>query len=217
MPTNSNTTRLLLTAGVAAGPLYLALGVLQILIRPGFDVTRHPLSLLANGHLGWIQTANFLASGLLTMAGASGLRRALAGTPGGTWGPSCLGIYGLGVFAAGLFSADPMNGFPVGTPEGPPLHPTTHSNLHILSGSIGFLALIVSCFVFARRFAKLREPGWAAFSAGTGAVFLSAFAGIATGSQQTGVVLSIVTLGFYTAVVLAWIWISMLTARARAT
>ena len=49
-------TRALLLGGVSAGPLYIALGVLQVLIRPGFDVTRHDLSLMANGSLGWISS-----------------------------------------------------------------------------------------------------------------------------------------------------------------
>jgi hypothetical protein len=33
-------TKALLTCGMIAGPLYIAVGVLQILIRPGFDPTR---------------------------------------------------------------------------------------------------------------------------------------------------------------------------------
>ena len=211
----TNSTRTLLACGIGAGAIYVALGVLQILIRPGFDVTRHPLSILANGHLGWIQSVNFVLSGLLTMAGAVGLRRALAGKPAGAWGPRLLGVYGLGVLTAGFFRADPMNGFPIGTPEGPPIHPTLHSTLHIVSGSVGFLALIVSCFVFARGFTRLGQSGWAIFSAITGAVFFAAYASIASGSQATGVVQSVVTLLFYAAVVLAWIWISMLAARTR--
>ena len=67
-------TRTLLTCGIAAGPLYVALGALQILIRPGFDPTRHDLSLMSNGDLGWIQIANFIITGLLVIAGAIGIR-----------------------------------------------------------------------------------------------------------------------------------------------
>ena len=44
----TNSTRTLLACGIGAGAIYVALGVLQILIRPGFDVTRHPLSILAD-------------------------------------------------------------------------------------------------------------------------------------------------------------------------
>ena len=48
-------TKALLTCGMSAGPLYIIAGLIQVAIRPGFDITRHSLSLLANGDLGWIQ------------------------------------------------------------------------------------------------------------------------------------------------------------------
>jgi len=69
-------TRALLACGAVAGPFYIVVGVLQLFIRPGFDITRHMLSLLANGDLGWIQITNFEVSGLLTIAGAIGIRQA---------------------------------------------------------------------------------------------------------------------------------------------
>ena len=55
--------QLWLTCGMAAGPLYILVGIIQIAIRPGFDPTRHALSLLSNGDLGWIQVSNFLMTG----------------------------------------------------------------------------------------------------------------------------------------------------------
>ena len=47
-------TRSLLRYGVLVGPFYLALGVIQGLVRDGFDFARHPLSVLANGPGGWV-------------------------------------------------------------------------------------------------------------------------------------------------------------------
>ncbi|MEK8107959.1 DUF998 domain-containing protein [Micromonospora sp. M12] len=79
------TTRALLAGGVLAGPLF-GWWRRQVLTRDGFDLSRQPLSLLALGDLGWIQTANFVLTGLLGLAGAVGLRRVLRGEPGGTWG-----------------------------------------------------------------------------------------------------------------------------------
>jgi hypothetical protein len=211
----ADVTGRLLSCGIIAGPLYVALGLLQVLIRPGFDATRHDLSLLSNGDLGWIQIANFLLSGLLVIAGAAGMRRAMRATRGGTWAPLLIGLYGLGLIAAGIFAADPMNGFPPGTPAGPPVNPTSHGFMHILSGAIGFLGLIAACFVFARRFRALGERGWAAFSVITGAIFCAAFFGIAMGSQQGGATLVFVTVACTMAVVLAWTWLSLLAARLR--
>jgi hypothetical protein len=41
----------------------------QMLVRDGFDIRRHALSLLTNGDLGWIQILNFVLTGLLVIAG----------------------------------------------------------------------------------------------------------------------------------------------------
>ena len=38
---------------------------------------------------------------------------------------------------------------------------------------VGFLSLSAACFVLARRFARLRQPGWAAYCATTGVVVLA--------------------------------------------
>lgn len=206
-------TQMLLSAAVIAGPFYVLVGLVQVLIRPGYDWTRHDLSLLSNGQLGWIQICNFVVTGLLVIAGAVGMRRAMHGNRGGTWAPLLIGLYGLGLIAAGLFVADPMNGFPPGTPAGPPAQPSGHGFLHILSGAVGFIGLIAACFVFARRYAAAHERGWAAFSVVTGVLFLAAFFGIAAGSQQGGAVLVIVTLAFTAAVILAWTWLSLTASR----
>ena len=70
-------TAALLAAGVVAGPLYVGVSLAQALTRPGFDLTRHPWSALANGDLGWIQVTNLIVTGVLVIAFAVGLRRVL--------------------------------------------------------------------------------------------------------------------------------------------
>jgi len=69
----TRTTKSLLGYGVIAGPLYVSVSLAQALTRPGFDLARHPWSLLANGDLGWVQVANFLVTGLMTIAFGVGL------------------------------------------------------------------------------------------------------------------------------------------------
>ena len=99
-------TNALLVCGMIAGPFYILVGLIQALTRPGFDILRHDLSLLANGNLGWIQITNLVLTGLLVGAFALGLRRALPAGPGRTWGPLLLGVYGLGLIGAGSFESD---------------------------------------------------------------------------------------------------------------
>ncbi|MBV9579613.1 MAG: DUF998 domain-containing protein [Chloroflexi bacterium] len=199
--------RALLAAGALAGPLYLGLGLAQALARPGFDLGRHDLSLLANGDFGWIQVGNFLLTGLLVIAGAFGLRRTALSQRDPASGPWLIAGYGVGLIGAGLFVADPAFGFPPGSPPDSTAI-SWHGLLHILSAALGFLALIAACGVFSRRFAAQSQAGWAIFSAVTGVVFLAGFVGIATGSGQRWAVLS-----FWLAVLIAWSWLTAITVR----
>jgi hypothetical membrane protein len=199
-------TRRLLACGIIAGPIYVVVVALQALTRQGFDITRHAASLLSNGDLGWIQIANFVVSGALVIACAVGMRRVLQPGRGGTTAPILVGTYGAGVLAGGVFVADPALGFPPGTTA--PASMSWHSVVHFIAGAIGFLALIAGCFVFASRFAAQRKAGWAAFSVVTGVLFLAAFAGIASGGGQPAF-----NIAFTVAVVLAWSWISAVSAR----
>ena len=153
-------TSRLLQAGVVAGPLFLGLGLLQAFVVDGFDLRRHPLSLLSVGPLGWIQIANFLVTGALVLACAAGLRRALHPGRGGTWGPWLVGVYGVGLIIAGVFTADPGMGFPAGAPEGAPTELSVHAILHGVGAALAFNGMAIACLVFARRFAALHSRRW---------------------------------------------------------
>lgn len=204
-------TRALLAAGMAAGPFYLVLTAAQGLTRDGFDFARHPASLLATGDLGWVQVITFVVTGLLVLAGAAGLRRALGGRPGDRWVTRMLAVFGAGMVGAGVFSADPADGFPVGTPLGRPDEVSWHGTLHFVVAAVSFLAISVACLASVRPLAREGRRGFAAYAAVTGALFLASFAGMASG--QTSRVFSV---GLLVAVVLAFGWITATTARARA-
>lgn len=171
-------SRTLLACGAAAGPVYIAVSVVQAVLRDGFDVTRHPASMLSLGDLGWIQIVNFVVTGLLFAAAAVGMRRVLRAGPGHTWGPALVAVTGAGMVGGGVFVADAAYGFPPGTPAGPPEVMSWHGTVHMAVAGIAFLALIVAAFVFARRFAGQARPGWAAYSVASGAVFAVAFAAL---------------------------------------
>lgn len=199
-------TNRLLRCGMLAGPFYLLVALGQILVRPGFDLTKHPLSVLGNGDLGWVQITNFILTGLLTIAGALGMGRVLSAQRSGTWGPRLLGVYGLGLIGAGIFVAAPMDGFP---PEGESVHGTPASGfLHFVVGGIGFLGLIGACLVLAFRSFRSRERSLGVFSAFTGVFFLLAFAGIASGPPSTATLVA-----FWLAMVLSWLWLSFIALR----
>jgi hypothetical protein len=207
-PVSTSGTRRLLICGVLAGAIYLAAALAQGASRAGFRLAHDDVSLLANGTLGWIQIANFLLAGALTIAFAVGLRRVLRARRASPWTARLLGGYGVGLIAAGIFRADPADGFPHGAPAGKAAI-SWHGALHLASASVGFLCLVVACFVLARHFSGLGQRGWASYSRASGIAFLAGFLGVASGSGSAGVVL-----GFWAAVAVAWAWIALVAVWA---
>lgn len=193
-------TRNLLRLGIIAGPFYLAVGLAQAFLRDGFDVTRHPLSLLANGPGGWVQTANFVLSGLMVLGAAVGFARVL--------GPKARAVsWFLGGFAASMivaaaFPADPVDGFPVGTPAGPPTSISTTGLVHFIAGGLGFVSLAVSCFFAARVLSRRNVPSLARLSFVCGLiVVLGFFGGAALSAGPAGIA------GIWLSVVVGWVWL----------
>ncbi|MEU4688156.1 DUF998 domain-containing protein [Actinoplanes sp. NPDC023714] len=128
-----------------AGPLWAVVSLAQVATRDGFDLMRHPLSLLSTGSLGWIQIANFVLAGGLLIAGAGALP--------GRWAPRLVRLAGLGMVAAGVLVMDPGSGFPAGTPDTVPTTMSPSAMGHMAAGSITFAALIATCYVLAHRYA----------------------------------------------------------------
>lgn len=200
-------TRALLTFGIIAGPLYVAVGLAQALTREGFDLVRHPLSLLANGPGGWVQTANFTVTGLMVIAAAVGLRRALA--PRSRVVSGLLGAFGASMVLAAIFPADPVDGFPVGTPEGFPTTVSTIGMIHFIVGMVGFLALALSCLFAAPALRRHGETGIARLSLACGVAVLGGF--------FAGPALGVGTLGIWFSVLVGWAWLVGISARLRPT
>ncbi|MEU6072291.1 DUF998 domain-containing protein [Micromonospora sp. NPDC047074] len=194
----------LLGYGVIAGPFYVAVALAQALTRDGFDLRRHAWSMLANGDFGWIQIVNLVLTGLMTVAAAVGLRRALAPGRGATWGPYLIGAYGVSLVGAGIFRADPGSGFPVGAPE--TVTPSWHGMLHLAVAGVGFLCLSAACLVLANRLSREGRRGLAWFSRGTGVFFVASFAGLASGAGGPAVLV------FVAGVVTVCAWLAVLSA-----
>ncbi len=164
-------TQRLLACGIVAGPLFLAVGMLAAYTREGFDLSRHPLSLLSLGDRGWIQIANFIVTGALLIACALGMWRVLRPGRGGTWGPLFVGAQGLGLILAGVFVADAGAGFPPGAPAGAPDF-SWHGIMHEVGFGLAFIGMIGGCLAFARRFAARRQRGWTIACVGTATAVL---------------------------------------------
>jgi Protein of unknown function (DUF998) len=163
-------TRVLLACGVLVAPLFFAVALVEILIRPAFDIRRMAISSLTLGDLGWIQILNFEITGLLMIACAFGVRRALRGRRGGAWAPILLGVAGAGTIVAGIFHPDPALGFPQGAPAGMPATMSAQATVHQIASMATFACTIATCFVLARKFAGDGRRVWMTYCLASGLV-----------------------------------------------
>src|SRR3954454_20220578 len=205
MTTGRRLTNGLLLSGAVAGPLFVAVFSIDGARRKPSDPIREPVSALARDG-GWVQKTNFVGTGCLMLACATGLRRAL---PDARWAPRLIGLFGAGLVGAGAFVTD----LPASTAD--PLGatgPTVHGTLHQAFSAVVFGGLIGACAAMAFRFARTRDAGWAAYSALTGVLLVGgvgmfgrAFSN--EGFAAVGGMIQRLT------VVIGWGWLSALAVR----
>jgi hypothetical protein len=196
----------LLTCGLLAGPLFVLSFWLQGLLRADYDPLRHPVSSLAIGTTGWVQSLTFLVCGVLTLAFAVGLWRLHESR----WGPILVGLIGVGFLGAGLFTTDPISGYPPGTPDQLTQY-TASGALHQLFSAFFFLGLPVACFVYARHLPR----SWAIYSVLSGITFLIAFALAAAGFSQNPTFAAYGGLWQRISILIGLGWLTMLAWRVR--
>jgi Na+-driven multidrug efflux pump len=118
-----------------------------------------------------------------------------------------LGGFGVAMIAAAVFPADPVDGFPPGTPEGIPTSISTTGLIHFVAGALGFVFLAISCFSAARAMSRRHVSPLARLSMFSGvAVVLGFFGGIA---------LPLGVLGIWFAVVVGWAWLTVTSLRLK--
>ena len=162
--------RPLLACGVIGSLLNMVVLLILGATRPGYNAWLIPDSSLELGDGGWIQITNYIVSGVLLLAFALGLRRALRTGRGSTWGPILLGLFGLSFIGIGIFVTDPVLGYPLGASS----TTTIAGTLHNLLGQLQFISLAAACFVLARRDAGLETSrGWAWYSFATGLLVIA--------------------------------------------
>jgi hypothetical protein len=121
------------------------------------------------------------------------------GAGAGTWGPLFVGLSGIGLIIAGVFTADPGAGFPPGAPAGAPTM-SWHGLLHEIGFMLSFVGAIGACAVFARRYAALGRRGWmvAALATPVAALVVAGWPDLNTLSVRL-VIATAILFGFLTA------------------
>ncbi len=193
-------TRVLLGCGVAAGPAFVTVFLVEGAARQDYNPLRHPVSSLGLGRRGWVQAANFTATGACFLAGAVGLSRTRDRTLGGQVERALIATAGVGLIGAAMFPTDPVSGYPPGTSGA--VDPTTTGIVHNLSALPVFFGLPVAAAVGSVSAIRRGDLPWSAYSAATALAMLATgglasagfgqvprFVGLAGAFQRAGIVL----------------------------
>lgn len=191
--------RSLVVYGIIAGPFYLALGILLGATREGFNFARHPLSLLMLGDDGTWQRANFYLTGLMVVAAAIGIIRAMRLSGFGKRAGWPLLVYGICLLLSGTFEPDGVDDFPPGEES---TGASLFGTLHLAFGGIGFIALAVAAWLMAKWFSERGLGDLARFSRYCVYAIIAGFVlGAALAMFPIGVA------ALWVAVLAGWIWL----------
>jgi hypothetical protein len=200
-------TRSLLGWGVVAGPFYVIVGLALALTRPGFRLADHALSLLMLGDNGWMQRVNLILTGVMVLAAAYGVLRAIRSGRGLAIAV-LVGVYGASLVLSAVFPPDPVAGFPPGSAGG---IASTSGILHLVFGALGFLALAAAAFAYAgwsRSIGERRRATWAVV---LGVLVVGGFvAGAALAMNPVG------TLLLWVSVLAGLLWLALASAHVYA-
>ena len=192
-------TRLLLTCGLVGAVLFVVTFSIDGATRPGYRPLYLPVSALALDSRGWVQTSNFVVTGVLMIAAAVGTREALDVT----FGPALLALFGFALVGSGVFTMDPMRGYPPGTEEGTPAVLSRRHKIHDAFGFLVFSSLTATAIEFGRSL----DGGWKIYSFATGAIIVVLIFAFVPAwhrdSPRTGLLQRLMIL-------VGWTWIALL-------
>jgi Protein of unknown function (DUF998) len=206
-------TRGLLRCGVAAGPVFVAVFLLEGRVRDGYRPFRHPVSSLALGPRGWIQTANFAVAGTLFLAGAAGLARAGDPVTGSRAAPALVGAAGAGLIGSAVFTTDPVSGYPPGTPEAL-TQPSRAGTAHNLAAVPVFVGLPAAALACGWRSWRAGQHRFGLYSSGTAVTMLTSMALAGAGFGQSARLVKLGGLFQRASIIAGFAWLTTLSAQA---
>jgi hypothetical protein len=206
-------TRLLLRCGVAAGPVFVAVFLLEGAVRDGYRPLRHPVSSLALGPRGWIQAGNFAVAGTLFLAGAAGLARAGEPVAGSRAAPALIGAAGAALIGSAVFTTDPVSGYPPGTP-GALTQPSRTGTAHNLAAVPVFVGLPAAALACAWRSWRAGQHRFGIYSAGSAVTMLATIILVGAGFGQSPRLVNVAGLFQRTSIITGFAWLTALSARA---
>jgi hypothetical membrane protein len=139
-------------AGILGPFLFTAVFlVLEVALGSRYSRVAEVVSALEATPYGWVQRLNFVVFGILTLAFAVGLHRAVRPSRLGVAGPALLGVSGVGLLLAAVFPLrEDANGL------------TYDPGGHVVAGVMFFATSAIGLVMLSRRLAH--DPGWCGLS-----------------------------------------------------
>ena len=203
----------MLRCGVAAGPVFVVVFLIEGAVRDGYRPLRHPVSSLALGPRGWIQAGNFAVAGTLFLAGAAGLARAGDLAASGRAAPALIGAAGAGLIGSAVFTTDPVSGYPPGTPDAL-TQPSRAGTVHNLAAVPVFAGLPAAALASGWRSWRAGQHRFGLYSAGTAVTMLTTVALAGAGFGQSPRLVSLGGLFQRASIITGFAWLTALSARA---
>jgi hypothetical protein len=203
----------LLYCGLAAGPLFVTVFLVDGATREGYRPSRHPVSSLALGSRGWVQVANFTVTGTLFLAGAAGLWRASDRALSARAAQALIGAAGAGLVGSAVFTTDPVRGYPPGTPDAL-VRPSRTGMAHTLMAVPVFLGLPAAALTCSWQSFRTGQRGFGLYSAATATTMLATMALAGAGFSQSRRLVKLAGLFQRASIVTGFGWLTALSARA---
>jgi len=153
-------------AGIAGPIAFVVVLAAQSLVHPDYSQVKLPISALAAWPGGWVQDANFMLFGLLTILFAIGLHLGVRRNRAAVIGPGLLMLSGVGLIIAGFFPWRSVDGDFV-VPAG-----------HLLGALLSFVGTGSALIALSRRIAA--DPRWrdvTPYALGSGIAIVALFVG----------------------------------------
>ena len=170
-----------LRLGITGPVLFMVVYTVLGWCTADYSALRYAVSSLSLAPGGSIQITNFIISGTLFCILAAGLQRNMQ--PYFKALPLLVLLAGLGLIGSGIFSSDPVYGYPAGAGYSTRQF-TRHGNLHTLFSMPVFAGIPVTCFVCCRAFKKSGHRGMAWYSLLTGLTMLWTFGAAALAFER---------------------------------
>jgi hypothetical protein len=174
---------------------------------------RHPVSSLALGPGGRVQTANFAVTGTLILASAVGLGRAADPALSSRTARALIGAAGASLIGSAAFVTDPVSGYPPGTPDAL-TQPSRTGIMHNLAAVPVFLGLPAAAFTCGWRSARAGHRGFGLYCAATATTMLATSAMASAGFNQSPRLVNLAGLFQRASIVTGCGWLIALSARA---